>query len=70
MLQHKLVLVGLTGLGLVDYFTTARGERVPGMEMHVQFLENIFDQHFLLRPAWMTWLESGRIDVCPVSIFS
>ena len=63
LLQHKLVLVGLTGLGLVDYFTTARGERVPGMEMHVQFLENIFDQHFLLRPTWMTWLELAVLSL-------
>lgn len=57
LLQRKLVLVGLTGLGLVDYPTTPRGERVPGIEVHAQLLENIFDQHFIQRPTSMKWLE-------------
>jgi len=53
MITQKLVLVGLTGLGLLDYQTTSRGERVPGIEVHAQFLENIFDRHFLQRPFWI-----------------
>ncbi len=57
LINKKLVLVGFTGMGLIDYQTTARGERIPGIEVHVQFLENIFDQHFLQRPAWMPILE-------------
>jgi adenylate cyclase len=56
-LQQKLVLVGLTGLGLLDFQTTPRGERVPGIEAHAQLLENIFDKSFLQRPAWMPLLE-------------
>lgn len=57
LLQQKIVLIGLTGLGLVDVVTTPRGERVPGIEIHAQLLENIFDQRFLTRPYWLSWME-------------
>jgi adenylate cyclase len=57
MIERKLVLIGLTGLGLLDYQTTPRGERVPGIEAHAQLLENIFDGSFLQRPSWMPMLE-------------
>jgi serine phosphatase RsbU (regulator of sigma subunit) len=57
MIERKLVLIGLTGLGLLDYQTTPRGERVPGIEVHAQLLENIFDGSYLQRPSWMPMLE-------------
>ena len=57
MIERKLVLIGLTGLGLLDYQTTPRGERVPGIEAHAQLLENIFDGSYLQRPYWMPMLE-------------
>lgn len=57
-LQQKLVLVAMTGIGLLDYVTTPLGERVPGVEIHAQLLENAFDQHWLLRPAWATAIEA------------
>jgi len=52
MLQGKLVLVGVTGLALADYQNTPLGESMPGSEIHAQLLENLFDQTWLLRPAW------------------
>lgn len=64
LLRQKLVLVGVTGIGLLDYQTTARGERVPGIEVHAQFLENLFDQRFLRRPSWMPLLEAALLIVC------
>ena len=56
-LQRKLVLVGATGLALVDYQQTPLGERMPGSEVHAQLLENLYDQTWLTRPAWAPWLE-------------
>lgn len=50
-LERRLVLIGVSGLGLVDYPVTALGERVPGVEIHAQALESIFDGTTLLRPA-------------------
>lgn len=52
-LDRKLVLIGLTGVGLRDDFhLTALGEAMPGSEIHAQLLENLYDQTLLVRPAW------------------
>lgn len=56
-LTGKLILIGVSGLGLVDYPTTAIGERVPGAEIHAQVLEAIYDQNLLLRPSWANLVE-------------
>ena len=63
MLRHKLVLVGVTGLGLLDRKLTPLGERVPGVEIHQQFLEQIFDRDYLRRPAQAAWIEAGLLIV-------
>lgn len=60
-LQNKLVLIGVTGLGLLDHQTTALGERVPGVEIHAQILEQIFDGVYLRRPAVLHILELGLL---------
>jgi adenylate cyclase len=49
-LQQKLVLIGITGL-LIDEKTTPLGE-MPGVEIHAQLLENLYDRTSLRRPAW------------------
>jgi len=51
-LERKIVLLGVTGLGLVDVPTTALGEQVSGIEIHAQLIENIFDHSLLRRPGW------------------
>jgi serine phosphatase RsbU (regulator of sigma subunit)/CHASE2 domain-containing sensor protein len=56
-LKRKLVIVAVTGIGLMDYKTTPRGEYVPGVEYHAQLIESFFDGHFLRRPNWMHWVE-------------
>ena len=57
VLASKLVLIGLTGLGLNDYRATPLGEKVPGIEIQAQLLESFLDGRFLLRPGWMRLLE-------------
>jgi adenylate cyclase len=52
-LQHKLVLVGLTGSGLIDRRVTPLDESVPGIEIQAQLLESLLDGRMLLRPWWM-----------------
>jgi serine phosphatase RsbU (regulator of sigma subunit) len=56
-LEGKLVLVGVSGIGLLDYQTTSLGERVPGVEIHAQIIEQIFDGDYLRRPAALHTLE-------------
>ncbi len=57
LLKDKLVLVGITGLGLVDQPAIPMGYRVAGVEIRAQLLENIFDNTWLRRPDGMVWVE-------------
>lgn len=61
LLRAKLVLIGVTGLGLVDHLATPLGERVPGVEIHAQLIEQVFDGAFLVRPSWARWAEGGLL---------
>ncbi|HUR42307.1 MAG TPA: CHASE2 domain-containing protein [Verrucomicrobiae bacterium] len=58
MLERKLVLIGVTGQGLVDQPPTPLGDRMPGVEIRAQLLENIFDRSWLVRPAGMAGFEA------------
>ena len=51
-LERKLVLVGVTALGLADQHLTPLGESLAGVEVHAQALENMFDGRVLVRPRW------------------
>jgi serine phosphatase RsbU (regulator of sigma subunit)/CHASE2 domain-containing sensor protein len=56
-LAGKLVLVGMTGVLSVDYQETPIGERMPGVEVHAQLLENLYDGSQVMRPRWARALE-------------
>jgi len=56
--ESKIVLVGVTGLGLTDFQTTPLGARMLGVEIHAQILEQIFDGDLLARPRWAPWAEA------------
>ncbi len=57
LIRGKIALVGATGLGLLDYQTTPLGERIPGIEIHAQILENIYENSLLRRPGQFEHLE-------------
>ena len=54
---NKLVLVGLTGFGLVDMRTTPLKEHVSGIDIQAQLIESFFDGRFLLRPTSLRFVE-------------
>jgi adenylate cyclase len=58
-LADKLVLLGVTGAGLIDQPPTPLGGRMPGVEIRQQLLENIFDGTWLRRPGWAAWGEAA-----------
>ncbi len=60
-LAQKLVLIGATGLGLLDHRATPIGETMPGIEIHAQLLENMFDKSWLIRPAWAPGAEFAAL---------
>jgi CHASE2 domain-containing sensor protein/serine phosphatase RsbU (regulator of sigma subunit) len=56
-LADKVVLLGLSGLGLLDHRITALGESVPGVEIHAQLIEQMLAGVDLARPRWAAALE-------------
>jgi hypothetical protein len=61
LLEGKIALIGATGLGLLDYKTTPLGELVPGIEIHAQIIEGIFENSLLRRPEWIAYAERGLV---------
>jgi len=61
--ERKLVLIGVTALGLSDYQATPVADRMSGVEIHAQLLEGIFDTDLLTRPRAVVWTEAGVLLV-------
>ncbi len=60
-LGRTFVLIGVTAHALGDFVFTPVGERMPGVEIHAQLLENLSDGSFLTRPAWAPAAEAGAL---------
>jgi adenylate cyclase len=61
--ERKLVVIGVTALGLGDQHVTPLGERLPSAEVHAQALENMFEGRPLVRPRWAESAEAGALLV-------
>jgi CHASE2 domain-containing sensor protein/serine phosphatase RsbU (regulator of sigma subunit) len=59
--KDRIVLIGMTGIGLLDYKETPLGEVVPGVENHVQLIEQMAEGAFLIRPGWARLLEAALL---------
>ena len=57
-IRNKIVLVGISGLGVQDYKTTPLGDFVPGVTLHAQVIENLINGVGLVRPAIMVYAET------------
>lgn len=53
----KIILVGTSATGLLDIRTSALGEAVPGVTIHLQALEQMMTGTFLDRADWVAGLE-------------
>lgn len=69
-LDHKLVLIGTTGLAVADYQNTPLGVRMPGIEIQAQILENLFDQTWLRRPRWAPRFELALFAVLGLTLIA
>ncbi len=65
-LEGKLVLIGVSVLGLKELQNTPLKELMPGVEIHAQLLENLYDGTLLSRPVWGRWVESMAFVVLGV----
>lgn len=52
LIERHMVLIGLAGIGLLEYQDTPIGERMSGTEVNAQLLENLIDGSLLRRPQW------------------
>jgi adenylate cyclase len=55
---RKMVIVGVTAVGLGDHHPTPVATSMGGPEIHAQLLESIFDGDRLRRPVWAPWAET------------
>lgn len=60
-LQGKIVLLGLTGMGLMDWITTTVGDRRPGVDVHAQLLQAFSDGRFVTRPNYLSSYEAWAL---------
>ena len=67
-LRGKLVLVGVTGLGLLDFQATPLGERIPGVEIHAQILEQVFDGRYLHQPTGAALIEAALLLAAGIAL--
>ncbi|MGZ5096587.1 MAG: SpoIIE family protein phosphatase [Usitatibacter sp.] len=63
-IRDHVVLVGVSGLGVLDYKTTPLGEFIPGVHIHGQVIENLYNRVSLVRPAAAPRLEAAALLVC------
>ena len=64
VIRDKVVLVGNTALSLLDFKTTPLGQFVPGVEIHAQVIENLFNGVSLVRSESAPVLEAAVLALC------
>ncbi len=63
LFEGRLVLIGVTALGLSDHLATPVGDHMSGVEVHAQLLENLVEGSLLSRPRFIQWIELGWVLV-------
>lgn len=58
-IEGAAVFVGTSAAGLLDLRATPRRTDAPGVELHIQALEQMLLKHFLGRPDWSSGAELG-----------
>jgi adenylate cyclase len=61
--KDRLVLIGVTAVGLADSQATPVGDRQSSVEIHAQLLEDVYDGALLSRPALARWIEVAGLAV-------
>ena len=60
----KVVLVGMSGAGVLDFKNTPLGEFIPGVYMHAHVVENLLANVSLVRPDTALWSEALLLLAC------
>ena len=57
--RDQIVLIGVTGIGIIDKRSTPLSAEVHGVEIQAQVLENLLLGNRLIRPDWADWFEAA-----------
>jgi len=68
LFEGKLVLVGVTALGLADHLATPVVDHMSGVEIHAQLIESILEGDMILRPRSAPWFELGVLLLVGVAM--
>ena len=60
-LKDKIILVGVTAIGVYDLRVMPFQEDFPGVEIHANVIDNIISKDFLSRPDWAYFFELGVV---------
>jgi adenylate cyclase len=69
-IKQKLVLVGTSAIGLLDIKTTPIDAVLPGVEVHAQILESVFENSLLSAPNWAVLAELAVALVVGLAIIA
>jgi len=61
--ENQVVLIGVTGIGVVDKRSTPVSPLVHGVEIQAQVLENLLLGNRLIRPVWADPFEAGVLAI-------
>jgi Stage II sporulation protein E (SpoIIE)/CHASE2 domain len=61
--EGRLVLLGVTAVGLGDRSAIPGGGTRAGVEIHAELIESIFDNALLVRPRWASWAEAAIVAI-------
>lgn len=62
-LEHKVVIIGATALGIGDIRVTPLGARFPGPEVRATAIQNLIRGDYIQRPKWL-----GLVDFLSLAI--
>src|SRR5207237_10079014 len=65
--ERQIVLLGVTGLGLLDQKLTPFG-LTQGIDVHAQLIESILGDALLHRPAKIFWIELGALLIAGLAV--
>ncbi len=57
LFKDKIVILGVTALGIADYSLTPVGSNLSGLAIHAQALDNMLTDTLLTRPSSFFWIE-------------
>ena len=61
LFRDRLVLIGVTAVGLGERRPISGTGEMDGVEIHAEVIENLLDRAVLARPWWARWVESAFV---------